>query len=176
MKKVKVPSEDILHRIKHLMRIDGASVVWSENASIKKRGEVCGTVNQNGYVIISVNGQKLTGHRVSYFLTNGIWPMEIIDHIDGDKTNNAPKNLRLVSHLENCRNKRVNNNPTGFQGVYMKRDKNHKKPYKAQITIARNSKYLGCFATPEEAHEAYKKASLEIFKEHSPYAATELQA
>ena len=42
----------------------------------------------------------------------------VIDHIDGDRTNNSRDNLRLVSQSENCRNRIMRkDNTTGYTGL-----------------------------------------------------------
>jgi hypothetical protein len=62
---------------------------------------------QNGYarVRISVNRAKygVSAHRIAFALANGRWPDMVVDHIDGDRTNNRPGNLREVTQGENLR-------------------------------------------------------------------------
>lgn len=50
-------------------------------------------------------------HRIVYLLHNGsIDNNMLVDHIDGDGTNNRVENLRLVNHFENAHNKTVSAN------------------------------------------------------------------
>ena len=83
-----------------------------------------------------------------------------VDHDDGDGLNNRRGNLRVATHSQNMRNSRISRrNTSGFKGVYF-----HKKAGKwaSQIKFNGKKKYIGCFASPEEAHEAYCRASKEL--------------
>ena len=169
MKPVCVPDEKTLNYIKQNMRLDGCSVVWSNNFGKHVEGVKCGTVNAYGYVVISVLGRKITAHRIAYYLANDTWPGQVIDHIDGNKVNNRPSNLRQVDSKGNARNRRVDYG-LHLQGVYKRSKMAHSKPFKAQISLAGKSTFLGYYATETEAHAAYVAASIKHFGEHSPYA------
>ena len=169
MKPLCVPDKKTLNHIKQNMRLDGASVVWSNNFGKHMEGAKCGTVNAHGYVVVSVLGKKITAHRIAYYLANGTWPNQIIDHIDGDKLNNCPSNLRQVDSKGNARNRRVDYG-LHLQGVYKRSKMAHLKPFKAQIHLEGKSIFLGYYATEAEAHDAYVAASIKNFGEHSPYA------
>ena len=94
---------------------------------------------------------------------HGIDPLEkLVDHIDGDKSNNKINNLRLASKSENGRN-RVNlpsNNTSGVIGVCW--DKKAKK-WKAFIMINGKQKHLGYFINIEDAIKARKEAEIKYF-------------
>ena len=57
------------------------------------------------------NGRLIAKHRVIFFEHHGWWPDEI-DHIDGDRYNNAIENLRAVTHTENTRNAKLRKDST----------------------------------------------------------------
>lgn len=59
-----------------------------------------------GYFRGSVAGRKYQAHRVVFYLVHGHMP-DMVDHIDGNKANNAPGNLRAVSQQENQHNRRA---------------------------------------------------------------------
>lgn len=90
---------------------------------------------------------------------------EQVDHKDGNGLNNSRANLRLCTPAQNMQNRRVKSNTvSGFKGV-TKVAGTYKRPWQAAITLNGKRKYLGCFPTPEEAHEAYCKAAREHFGE-----------
>jgi hypothetical protein len=99
-----------------------------------------------GYVLIGIDGRLFLAHRVAWFYLYEQWPAGEIDHKDGDGFNNRWSNLREATHPENSRNtKRRADNTTGVKGISL--HANNAKPYQAWV----NHKYLGSFATLEEA-------------------------
>lgn len=91
---------------------------------------------------------------------------EIVDHKDGNSLNNSRSNLRLANASENTKNSRLRKtNKSGFKGVTL-----HKSG-KWQSVICNQGKdyYLGLFASPEEAHEAYKRAAIELHGEFANF-------
>jgi hypothetical protein len=91
-----------------------------------------------------------------------------IDHIDGDGLNNRRYNLRVVTSAQNNRNtRRPCNNKSGFKGVSW--DKGRGK-FRASIRTNYKQTHLGMFTSPEEAHEAYCRASE---KYHGEFGRTE---
>ncbi|HAT3735758.1 TPA: HNH endonuclease [Serratia marcescens] len=73
---------------------------------VKARG-TAGTLGKDGYWSVQVKGKKLAAHRVLWWLLNGEIPAELcIDHIDGNRGNNNPENLRLATRSQNNQNSR----------------------------------------------------------------------
>ena len=86
-----------------------------------------------------------------------------VDHINGNGLDNRRLNLRIASHAQNMRNRKINaNNKTGFKGVSF--DKKYNK-YMPCIRINGKTKHLGSYDTAEEAYSAYCKASAELHGE-----------
>jgi len=93
-----------------------------------------GSTDAYGYTIIKFNGVQLKSHRICFALHYGFWPVGVIDHIDGDKTNNRIKNLRDVAQAVNVRNtKREPNKDTGIVGVYLDKTAGLKAIYATKI-------------------------------------------
>lgn len=85
----------------------------------------------------------------------------IIDHIDGNPFNNQKSNLRLCSHLENSRNRKIHrNNQSGYKGVYRVRDK-----WRAQIRLDKKLVNIGYFLNKEDAAKAYNECARKYFGE-----------
>lgn len=139
---------------------------------VKKRGvragSVAGSVDRVGYRKICVGGDMLLAHRVSWFIYHGFNPELSIDHIDGDKGNNDPSNLRLVEFHQNQKNmKKPSSNTTGYKGVY--RNSGRGKPFCAQVKSKGVKYHLGKFDTAEEAKYAYDCAAKKLHGEYYRY-------
>ncbi|WP_258129197.1 HNH endonuclease [Achromobacter anxifer] len=118
-------------------------------------GTLAGSPHPDGYVQIKIKDKPYLAHRLAWLITTGKWPTELIDHRDGDRTNNRLINLRDVSPSVNQENRRSApvNNKTGFLGVSRKG-----KRWEAKIRANGKKISLGRFDTPEAAHAAYVSA------------------
>lgn len=91
-----------------------------------------------------------------------------VDHIDGDPLNNRRSNLRICTNSQNQANRGVRSqNKLGIKGVSAVKGSFKETRYRAQIKKNGKVKNLGYYRTPEEAHEVYKAAALEL---HGEYA------
>lgn len=128
----------------------------SHNGRVKP-GVPVGSVNGGGYLETRVNGYRTYVHRIAWALHHGAWPTKHIDHIDGNKLNNAIANLRDVPQHINVENQRKlhSNNTSGYTGVMWRTDK---KRWCAVIQVKGKRMRKGGFDTPEQAHEAYLQA------------------
>lgn len=125
-------------------------------------------VNRNGYHVVGLCNKDFRVHRILYMLYhNTTIPDGLqVDHEDENKRNNTFKNLRLgTCRQNNCNQSKQKNNTSGYKGVYL--DKTNK--FRAQISINSIYMYLGNFNTAEEAHEAYKAASMKYHGEFSNF-------
>jgi hypothetical protein len=95
--------------------------------------------NGDGYRAGSLFGKPAKAHSIVWALTHGVWPTGEIDHINGDKLDNRPENLRDVSHTENVKNRCVSNTATGHIGI----NKNSgSKNYRVRLS----GQYFGTFS------------------------------
>lgn len=121
-------------------------------------GKPAGTVKSNGYLHFSVDGKKYGAHRLAWLFVHGAFPEGDIDHIDGDRKNNAIGNLRDVCRAVNLQNLRVaksHNKSTGLLGAYFHKPSGR---YTSRIQSMGKDKHLGMFDTAEAAHAAYLAA------------------
>jgi len=124
-----------------------------------KAGAKVGHINSGGYVMLSVDGKTIRAHRAAWFMYYGEVPSGQIDHINGNRTDNRIKNLRVVTNSENQKNKRVmSNNKGGTQGVYW--DENRGK-YQVHLRIDGVKKSLGRYSDWHEAVYAHWYAKVE---------------
>lgn len=95
-----------------------SNVVVGQRAGIKPTPKI--------YASVQYKGNKYTTHRVIYFMVTGENP-EVVDHIDGDITNNKPSNLRSATFAENSMNIRYHtkNTITGITGITYSRKRDN---------------------------------------------------
>ena len=126
----------------------------------KSPGTAAGSFDTKGYLLITLDSQRFSAHRLAFLYMTGEWPKKCIDHIDGDSANNRFKNLRDVDQSTNMQNlqasKALTNRSTPFLGV--RRADSIKNPWAATIKVCGKFKHLGVFKTPELAHAAYLSA------------------
>ena len=129
--------------------------------SLKTGKELKPIVGSQGYlqICLNKNGVKQTTyiHKIVYYSfnkQNKLTSLDdlVIDHIDGNKTNNNLDNLRKITNRENTA--RAMNNPWG-RGVHYYPARNK---YSAAININNVRYHLGMFLTAEEAHNSYQTA------------------
>lgn len=70
-----------------------------------RKDKVAGSFEQNGYVRVSYKSHLLLGHRVIMLLHGYEVDVNmVVDHVDGNRSNNSITNLRLTTHAVNNRN------------------------------------------------------------------------
>ena len=146
---------DIESEIANVLRYEPITglLFWTEKAYKSVRNRQAGTPNHLGYIIVVFKNKSYKAHRLAWLLTHGSWPSQMIDHIDGNTSNNALSNLRDVDNkINQCnRHKARIDSKSGLMGASPFRNK-----WKAQIKRNGVIKYLGLYKTALEAHEAYK--------------------
>jgi len=116
-------------------------------------------ISYSGYIIAYINRSPFLLHRLLFGLVTN--DNKIIDHIDGDRTNNHRDNLRLCTSAQNSRNSRKkSSNSSGFKGVVKDGNK-----WKAVIQSEGRYISLGQYNNKIEAAKAYDKAASELYKE-----------
>ena len=110
---------------------------------------------KDGYIQVSIMQSKYLAHRVVWCKHYGEWPEGEIDHINGIKTDNSIKNLRIADTNMQVQNRGLNkNNASGYRGVWQKDNGR----WRAKITKDYVPYSLGTFDTFEQAVAARKKA------------------
>lgn len=125
---------------------------WRRHMTVSS-GREAGTINAHGYKVVRVTysglAQLYPVHRIVWALLHGR-DASVIDHINGNRSDNRAENLRELTQSENVRKK----HPTkaGLRGAHY--DKSRGK-WLAQIRIDGRQVFLGRFDTEEAAHCAY---------------------
>jgi len=129
-----------------------------------KTGKRAGTTREDGYVQIRFNYKSYLAHRLIYLFYFNCLP-EVIDHIDGNPSNNKIENLREATKAENGYNaKKWKTNTSGIKGVdFVKK----RKKWRVRIHINGVAKHIGEFDDLELAALASQEAR---DKYHGQYA------
>ena len=118
--------------------------------------EVENVGSNKGYSRVWVDGKDYFRHRLVVAAFNTEFDINNIehkiDHIDGNKLNNAFENLRVVTQQANI----YNNHIAKGYAWHKTRGK-----WQARITINQKKKYLGLFDTEDKARAAYLAAKAE---------------
>lgn len=104
-------------------------------------GGVAGTLRQDGYRSVMVDGRHYMVHRLIWLIETGRWPTDEIDHQNRDRADNRWSNLRPATSKQNRENQTARSGAGGmFRGVSWSRRRNI---WRAQIGHHGRSVYLG---------------------------------
>ena len=141
-----------IERLREIFTVDDEGrLYWRETARRDVLGKQIQTKSIYGYLQVRFNGKTYRVHRIVWALVHGEDPKDfLIDHINGDKTDNRSSNLRLCNGGQNQLNSKIPlNNTSGIKGVSLD-PRPLAKPWRAKY----RGKKLGYFATKEEAADA----------------------
>lgn len=115
-------------------------------------GDKAGTLDQEGYRVVTVKGKTYPAHRIIWYMVYGEIP-RILDHANRDRDDNRITNLRLCTEVENAANaKAPSTNTSGYRGVYYEPERGK---WRVRIRYVENGvrkrRDLGRYNTPEEA-------------------------
>ena len=114
---------------------------------------------KDGYIQVSILGNKYLAHRVIWCKCYGEWPDGEIDHINGDKTDNSIINLRLADANIQNQNRGINkNNTSGYVGVHALANGR----WRAYITKNYKRVDLGTYSSLGEALQIRKNAEAQM--------------
>ncbi|MES2832860.1 MAG: HNH endonuclease [Pseudomonadota bacterium] len=119
------------------------------------------------YKQVRVNGVQYRQHRIVLVLATGQAIPEgmDVDHINLNKHDNRPCNLRVVTRSQNRANTRLAvTNSSGYKGVWYNPVRGK---FEAQINVRGARRRLGRFSTAEQAAQAYDAAALAANGEHT---------
>lgn len=148
-----------IEKAKNLVKYDGESgrFTWKINNRHHCVNDDACKQTPKGYLTINILSRVMLAHRVAYMFVHGNIERNMqIDHINGIRDDNRICNLRIVSHAENCQNRRVpaKSNKSGFLGVSCLKGSNK---FQARISFKGKQKFLGYFDNPKDAHDEYLK-------------------
>ena len=134
----------------HLFEYRDGVLYWKNptNPAKTPRGSIAGYVGKRGYTHIQYARKIYKAHRLIFLMFRG-YMANIIDHIDGNTSNNRPENLRAATHLGNAQNaKKRKDNTSGVKNVCW-----HKRLNKWGVALSVNNKirHFGYFEDLELA-------------------------
>jgi len=133
------------------------TLYWRTHKNTSRIGKPFGCRFTNGYIIGEIRNEKFSAHRLVWKWVTGEEPMEI-DHIDRNRSNNSPWNLRSTTRSGNHCNR---GNVKGYT-------RTSSGTYRALIGINGTQYYLGHYETATEARQAYLAAATLLHGDHTP--------
>ena len=126
----------------------------------KKSGKIAGCWHPTGYLYVTVNQQAYRAHRLIWFIMTKKWPKDVVDHIDGDSSNNRFWNLREATLSQNQHNRRMSkNNTSGVKGLTWNKPM---KKWMARVKVDGVSVHVGYFNSKTKAKKALMEVRLRL--------------
>lgn len=148
----KISHQELLRILKYDK--DTGFFFWNEPRPKIRVGQKAGHLHHTGYINLEIGGKHYAAHRLAWFYCTGKWPSDQIDHINCNKSDNRIENLREATNGQNHANVKTRNK-LGHKGVQFRANLKN-KPYVVKIRHNKKDIHIGCFATIEEAAQAYK--------------------
>lgn len=145
-------------------------ISWKVNRGRVKAGDPAGYRHKgDNYLYVKIRPNRYPAHRLAWFLHYGRWPENVIDHINGNGSDNRICNLREATISENMFNSRTpKSNTSGRKGVCY--DKLNKK-WMAYVGFEGRFINLGRYRTLEEADEAARAGREKFHKDFHNHGA-----
>ena len=145
--------------LRSILRYDPATGIFTRKVRTSRNvkvGDIVGSQNGDGYLLISVRSRRHKAHRLAWLYVYGAWPEDQIDHINRNRSDNRISNLREATNKQNMQNaSKRSDNTSGHPGVSWYKQKSK---WQAKITHNQKKIHLGSFTTMEEALSARKAA------------------
>lgn len=150
-----------LERLHELFRLsEDGRLIWRKTVF---RGREAGTLT-NGYMRVRIDREAHYLHRIVFYMAFGVCPDgHEIDHINHNKSDNSPSNLRLATRKQNCSHRNERRPDGGYRNVAW----NKRGFYEVGIQRDGKKRYFGVFRSLEEAVAASRKGRQELFGEFS---------
>lgn len=149
-------NQEQLKEIINYNPITGDFVWLKVNSNRVKVGDIAGYKAPDGYKQIRINNTLYKSHRLAFLYVEGEFPVNIIDHINHDPSDNRWVNLRHADRFINQRNMKLSKrNTSGISGVSW-----DSKVKKWRVRFYRDKKevFLGYFSDKNKAIEVRNEA------------------
>ena len=136
---------------------EDGKLYWKASRGRIRAGSEAGSADQQGYIVVRLNGKDYKAHRIIWEMHYGPIPegMEV-DHIWHNRKDNRIENLRLVTRTGNGRNQsKFATNTSGVTGVNWN---SQAGKWRAEIYVGGKHISLGLFTIFNDAVLARKSA------------------
>jgi hypothetical protein len=150
-------------RVKELFDYKDGDLYWKiDVAKNIKAGRKAGVFDNFKYVLITINRKIYKAHHIVWIFHYGYKP-KMLDHIDGNRSNNKISNLREATNAQNQFNRKINSNSkSGVRGVtWCKKS----KKWKAQCGLNGEYHYFGVFDNVLDAKKVVQEFQQRHFGE-----------
>ncbi|MDR5776274.1 MULTISPECIES: HNH endonuclease [unclassified Caballeronia] len=145
---------DVLH-----YDADTGAFTWRRAVGAARKGANAGML-ERGYRRIKIDGRFYFAHRLAWLYMTNRWPADLIDHRNGDRSDNRWSNLRECSTAQNAQNTSTKTKArSGLKGVYWH---SQRAKWQAQIEHVGKKMSLGLYSSKDDAHAAYLKAKARL--------------
>ena len=134
---------------KYILRKDGVKSFM--------KGKILKVREWDGYKLLNLklnDGKKITMrvHQIVYHSFNDTFPTrgKVVDHIDGDRSNNKLNNLQFISYTENTVRGKIHTAKKSELPLYIIKQR---KVYRIIKCVGGKSKHFGMFSSLEKAIE-----------------------
>ena len=155
------PSREKLQEVFHYRNNE---LYWKSSGKGRRVNFPAGTVNARGYRYIMISGKSYLAHRLVWAY-HGKIPVPLLDHANGNKSDNRIENLRVATYSQNCMNRQQrSDNTSGVKGVGWDFEKDR---WRVRIAVGGKTYEGGRFVCKERA-----KAAAEALRRrlHGDYA------
>ncbi len=128
------------------------SLIWRKHYFKRYAGQKAGCTNKAGYRVVKYQDIQYKIHRLVYAYHTGNWP-KVIDHINGDRSDNRIENLREVTHVVNSQNTTKICGAVKYRGVSYQKGRGRPRAF---VQYAGKREFLGYFDSEEQASVAYE--------------------
>lgn len=138
--------------------------LWNKSTGGSTKGDVAGSKSLRGYIYIQIDGKMHQAHRLAWIYMYGVEP-DLIDHINGNRTDNRASNIRSCNKYENSWNSKIRkDNKSGVKGVSWNKCASK---WQAIISVNGVKKYLGLYEDVKSAELIIKKERERLHGEFS---------
>ena len=155
------PNDFVLSQLKEYLVVRDGKLTFIKDNRKRKVGDTVTNYSNNTRGRFRFFKESFSCSRVAYYLQTNVWPEGfVVDHIDGDISNDSLSNLRLVTNEENLRSyrKTKTNKTSVYRGVNLYKRKGQSKTYwVGRYCEGKSHIVLGYFVCEKEAAMAWDR-------------------